>query len=43
VQANELLGFSVAIVAPISRSAAAATFRPEIELGGETTRVMVPS
>ena len=41
VQADELLGLSTAIVAPTSRSAAPATFRPEISLGGETTRVLV--
>lgn len=41
VQADELLGLSTAIVAPTSRSAAPATFRPEIELEGERTRVMV--
>ena len=41
VQADELLGLSTAIVAPTSRSAAPATFRPPIELGGETTRVLV--
>jgi mRNA interferase MazF len=41
VQAEELLGLSTAIVAPTSRSAAAATFRPEIVLGGERTRVLV--
>jgi mRNA interferase MazF len=41
VQADELLGLSTALAAPTSRSAAAATFRPEIELDGERTRVMV--
>lgn len=41
VQADELLGLSTAIVAPTSRSAAAATFRPEIELRNEGTRVLV--
>jgi mRNA interferase MazF len=41
VQADQLLGLSTVIVAPTSRSAAAATFRPEIELGGESTRVLV--
>jgi mRNA interferase MazF len=41
VQADELLGLSTAIVAPTSRSAAAATFRPEISLDGERTRVLV--
>jgi len=41
VQADELLGLSTAIIAPTSRSAAPATFRPEIEIAGHSTRVMV--
>jgi mRNA interferase MazF len=41
VQADQLLGLSTAIVAPTSRSAAPATFRPEIQLGGEPTRVFI--
>lgn len=41
VQADELLGLSTAIVAPTSRNAAPATFRPEVEIDGETTRVLV--
>jgi mRNA interferase MazF len=41
VQTDELSALSTTIVAPTSRSAAAATFRPEIEVGGETTRVLV--
>jgi len=41
VQADELLGLSTAIVAPTSRSAAAATFRPEIEILNQRTRVLV--
>ena len=41
VQADVLLGLSTAIVAPTSRSASPATFRPEIELREETTRVLV--
>jgi mRNA interferase MazF len=41
VQADELLGLSTVIVAPTSRSAAPATFRPEIQIAGETTRVLV--
>jgi mRNA interferase MazF len=41
LQAEELLGLSTAIVAPTSRSAAPATFRPEIGVAGETTRVLV--
>ncbi len=41
VQADELLGLSTALVAPTSRSARPATFRPEIELDGEWTRILV--
>jgi mRNA interferase MazF len=41
VQADEFLPRSVVIVAPTSRSARAASFRPEIEVDGETTRVLV--
>jgi mRNA interferase MazF len=41
VQADAFLGLSTAIVAPTSRSAAPATFRPEVELDGESTRVLV--
>ena len=41
VQADHLLGLSTVIVAPTSRSAAPATFRPTITLEGERTRVLV--
>ena len=41
VQADELLARSVVIVAPTSRSARAASFRPEIEVHGDATRVLV--
>jgi mRNA interferase MazF len=41
VQANEMLPRSVVLVAPTSRSARPASFRPEIDLLGETTRVLV--
>ena len=41
VQADEFLPRSVVIVAPTSRSARAASFRPEIDVKGETTRVLV--
>jgi mRNA interferase MazF len=41
VQADELLALSTAIVAPTSRSAAPATFRPAIDLKGQATRVLV--
>jgi len=40
-QADELLPRSVVIVAPTSRGARPASFRPEIEVAGETTRVLV--
>ena len=41
VQADEFLHLSTTIVAPTSASAAAATFRPVIRVGGEDTRVLV--
>ena len=41
VQADELLALSTAIVAPASRGAAPATFRPAIDLKGQATRVLV--
>jgi len=40
VQANEFLPRSVVIVAPTSRSARPASFRPEIDIAGERTRVL---
>lgn len=41
VQADEFLPRSVVIIAPTSRSARAASFRPEAQIEGETTRVLV--
>lgn len=41
VQANEFLPRSMVIVAPTSRSARRASFRPEIEVYGQRTRVLV--
>jgi mRNA interferase MazF len=41
VQADELLPRSVVLVAPTSRSARPASFRPEIEAAGVTARVLV--
>jgi mRNA interferase MazF len=41
VQADEFLPRSVVIVAPTSRSARTASFRPEANLAGETSRVLV--
>ncbi len=41
VQSDDLLALSTVLVAPTSRSAAPATFRPVIELAGATTRVLI--
>ena len=41
VQSDTLLPRSVVIVAPTSRSARPASFRPEVEVSGESTRVLV--
>ncbi|MBV9410951.1 MAG: type II toxin-antitoxin system PemK/MazF family toxin [Acidimicrobiia bacterium] len=41
LQANEFLPRSVVIVAPTSRSARPASFRPQVEVGGDVTRVLV--
>jgi mRNA interferase MazF len=41
VQADEFLPRAVVVVAPTSRSARAASFRPEIDVNGEPTRVLV--
>jgi mRNA interferase MazF len=41
VQADEFLGLSTVLLAPTSRSAAAATFRPEVDVVGERTRILV--
>jgi len=41
VQADELLGLSTVIVAPTSTRALPASFRPEVEIEGRTTRVLV--
>ena len=41
VQAEALLPRSVVVVAPTSRSARAASFRPEVDVAGSTTRVLV--
>ncbi|MFN2588966.1 MAG: type II toxin-antitoxin system PemK/MazF family toxin [Actinomycetota bacterium] len=40
VQADEFLPRSVVIVAPTSRSARPASFRPDIEIAGERTKVL---
>jgi mRNA interferase MazF len=41
VQSDALLPRSVVLIAPTSLSARAASFRPEIEVAGERTRVLV--
>lgn len=38
---SDLLPLSTWLVAPTSRGARAASFRPEVEVAGETTRVLV--
>jgi mRNA interferase MazF len=41
VQPDEFIDLGTTLVAPTSRKAAAATFRPAIEVRGEETRVLV--
>jgi mRNA interferase MazF len=41
VQSDAMLPRSVVLLAPTSTSARAASFRPEIDLGGRRTRVLV--
>ena len=41
VQADELLNLSTVIVAPTSTRALPASFRPEVEIRGRLTRVLV--
>jgi mRNA interferase MazF len=41
VQADELLRLSTVIIAPTSTRAQPASFRPEVEIGGQRTRVLV--
>ncbi len=41
VQADALLPRTVVLIAPTSQSARPATFRPELLIEGETTRVLV--
>ena len=41
VQADPFLPSSVVLIAPTSQGAQPASFRPEIEIGGRTTRVLV--
>lgn len=41
VQSDDLLALSTVLVAPTSRSAAPATFRPAIDLAGTPTRVLI--
>jgi mRNA interferase MazF len=41
VQSDDMLPRSVVVVAPTSRSAKPASFRPEVEVAGVATRVLV--
>lgn len=41
VQSDALLPRSVVVVAPTSRSALSASFRPEVDIGGNVTKVLV--
>jgi len=41
VQADELLSLSTVIIAPTSTRASAASFRPEVVIDGQRTRVLV--
>lgn len=41
VQADELLALSTVVVAPTSTRARPASFRPEVTIAGERTRVLV--
>jgi mRNA interferase MazF len=41
VQSDAMLRLSTVLVAPTSTAARAASFRPEVEIGGTTTRVLV--
>ncbi|MEO5840657.1 MAG: type II toxin-antitoxin system PemK/MazF family toxin [Acidimicrobiales bacterium] len=41
VQADELLPRSVVLVAPTSRRARAASFRPQVTVAGDDTRVLI--
>ena len=41
VQSDVLLPRSVVLIAPTSQSAKPASFRPEVEVGGDPTRVLV--
>jgi mRNA interferase MazF len=41
VQADEFRSLSTVVVAPTSRSALAATFRPQVQIAGDSTRVLV--
>jgi mRNA interferase MazF len=41
VQSDVMLPRSVVVVAPTSRSARPASFRPEVEIAGDVTRVLV--
>ena len=40
VQADDIMGLSTTVVCPTSRSALGASFRPEVEVKGERTKVL---
>ena len=40
VQADDLLALSTVVVCPTSQSAPAASFHPEVRIGGESSRVL---
>ncbi len=40
VQADDLLALSTIVICPTSGSAPAASFHPEVSIGGESTRVL---
>jgi mRNA interferase MazF len=41
LQADELLALSAIVIAPTSTQALPASFRPEVEIGGTRTRLLV--
>jgi mRNA interferase MazF len=41
LQADELLGLSTVIIAPTSTQALSASFRPEVEIDGARTRLLL--
>jgi len=41
VHADALLGLSTVLIAPMSRAAGPATFRPQVRVAGDVTRMLV--